>query len=49
MSAFISVLRLMFSLLPGPVQVFILAVIGLVLLVLVLKIVATVLNSIPFL
>lgn len=44
-----AVLKLALSLLPAPVQLFVLGVIGLILLALVFKLVAFVLDSIPFL
>lgn len=46
---FISVLRLALSLLPAPVQIFVLGVIGLILILVVFKVVAFVLDAIPFL
>lgn len=45
----ISVLRMLFSFLPAPIQVFIFGVFGVLLLFLIIKLVATVLSSIPFL
>ena len=45
----IAVLRLVFSILPTPVQLFILGLIGLVLFLLIFKFIAFVLKSIPFL
>lgn len=44
-----TVLTLMFQLFPTPVSIFILAVIALMLIVIVIKIVALVLDAIPFL
>lgn len=49
MSDLIAALRLLFSFLPAPVQVFILGVFAIILIVVVFKVVALVLNSIPFL
>lgn len=49
LSALITVFRLAISFLPAPIQAFILGVLGLMLLVLVFKFVAFVLDSIPFL
>lgn len=46
---FITVLRLALSLLPAPVQIFILGVIGFILVLVVFKVVAFVLDAIPFL
>ncbi len=45
----IAVLRLVLSILPAPIQLFILGLIGLILLLLVFKFIAFVLDSIPFL
>lgn len=49
MGAFFTALRLLISLLPAPFQLFILAVLGICLFVTIFKVVAFVLDSIPFL
>lgn len=46
---FFSTVRLLFSFLPAPIQAFIFGVFAIILLVLVFKAIALVLNSIPFL
>lgn len=45
----IAALRLVFSVLPAPVQLLILGIIGLLVLIVVFRIIAMVLNAIPFL
>lgn len=48
-SMFLGTLRLLLSFLPAPIQVVIFAIFGVILLFLVFKLIATVLNAIPFL